>query len=57
VGTLDVAGLLGSSTCTPPRCSRRTKLSKDQMHRLRHFIVDLKFPPIEEAEVTQKVQI
>jgi uncharacterized membrane protein len=33
------------------------KLSKDEMLRLRHFIVDLKFPPIEEVEVTQKVQI
>jgi hypothetical protein len=36
---------------------RGQKLSKDEMLRLRHFIVDLKFPPIEEAEVTQKVQI
>jgi hypothetical protein len=36
---------------------RGQKLSKDEMLRLRYFIVDLKFPPIEEAEVTQKVQI
>jgi predicted peroxiredoxin len=33
------------------------KLSKDEMYKLRHFIVDLKFPPIKEVAETQKVQI
>ncbi len=33
------------------------KLSKDEMYRLRHFIVDLNFPPVEEVDARVQATI
>lgn len=33
------------------------KLSKEEMYSLRHFIVDLNFPPVKESAVTREAQV